>query len=292
MLLTTVVTDKLISNLKSGVVKDYLEKVLPDVLSFFWCVILALIIFFVGKKVIKWIVGLIEKGMNRRRLETGVVQFVRSLLLIVLYIALGLVIFNLFGIATSSIAAAVATLGLTAGLSLQGALSNFAGGVLILLLHPFVVGDYIIEDGHKNEGTVKEISIFYTKLATVDNKIVVIPNGALANSSLTNVTKSNTRLMDLVFSISYESDIKTAKDVLYKLAESESRRIDNTEIKVFVKELADSAVILGLRFTVKTDEYWPVRFDILEKAKYDLEAAGVVIAYNQLDVHIDNCDNK
>lgn len=288
MLLTTVVTDKLISNLKSGVVKDYLEKVLPDVLSFFWCVILALIIFFVGKKVIKWIVGLIEKGMNRRRLETGVVQFVRSLLLIVLYIALGLVIFNLFGIATSSIAAAVATLGLTAGLSLQGALSNFAGGVLILLLHPFVVGDYIIEDGHKNEGTVKEISIFYTKLATVDNKIVVIPNGALANSSLTNVTKSNTRLMDLVFSISYESDIKTAKDVLYKLAESENRRIDNTEIKVFVKELADSAVILGLRFTVKTDEYWPVRFDILEKAKYDLEAAGVVIAYNQLDVHIDN----
>lgn len=288
MLLTTVVSDKLISNLKSGVVKDYLEKVLPDVLSFFWCVILALIIFFVGKKVIKWIVGLIEKGMNRRRLETGVVQFVRSLLLIVLYIALGLVIFNLFGIATSSIAAAVATLGLTAGLSLQGALSNFAGGVLILLLHPFVVGDYIIEDGHKNEGTVKEISIFYTKLATVDNKIVVIPNGALANSSLTNVTKSNTRLMDLVFSISYESDIKTAKDVLYKIAESESRRIDNTEIKVFVKELADSAVILGLRFTVKTDEYWPVRFDILEKAKYDLEAAGVVIAYNQLDVHIDN----
>lgn len=288
MLLTTVVTDKLISNLKSGVIKDYLEKVLPDVLSFFWCVILALIIFFVGKKIIKWIVGLIEKGMNRRRLETGVVQFVRSLLLIVLYIALGLVIFNLFGIATSSIAAAVATLGLTAGLSLQGALSNFAGGVLILLLHPFVVGDYIIEDGHKNEGTVKEISIFYTKLATVDNKIVVIPNGALANSSLTNVTKSNIRLMDLVFSISYESDIKTAKDVLYKLAESESRRIDNTEIKVFVKELADSAVILGLRFTVKTEEYWPVRFDILEKAKYDLEAAGVVIAYNQLDVHIDN----
>ncbi|MBQ7076811.1 MAG: mechanosensitive ion channel family protein [Lachnospiraceae bacterium] len=288
MLLTTVVSDKLISNLKSGVIKDYLEKVLPDVLSFFWCVILALIIFFVGKKVIKWIVGLIEKGMNRRRLETGVVQFVRSLLLIVLYIALGLVIFNLFGIATSSIAAAVATLGLTAGLSLQGALSNFAGGVLILLLHPFVVGDYIIEDGHKNEGTVKEISIFYTKLATVDNKIVVIPNGALANSSLTNVTKSNTRLMDLVFSISYESDIKTAKDVLYKLAESESRRIDNTEVKVFVKELADSAVILGLRFTVKTDEYWPVRFDILEKAKYDLETAGVVIAYNQLDVHIDN----
>lgn len=288
MLLTTVVSDKLISNLKSGVIKDYLEKVLPDVLSFFWCVILALIIFFVGKKVIKWIVGLIEKGMNRRRLETGVVQFVRSLLLIVLYIALGLVIFNLFGIATSSIAAAVATLGLTAGLSLQGALSNFAGGVLILLLHPFVVGDYIIEDGHKNEGTVKEISIFYTKLATVDNKIVVIPNGALANSSLTNATKSNIRLMDLVFSISYESDIKTAKDVLYKLAESESRRIDNTEVKVFVKELADSAVILGLRFTVKTDEYWPVRFDILEKAKYDLETAGVVIAYNQLDVHIDN----
>ncbi|MCR5374700.1 MAG: mechanosensitive ion channel family protein, partial [Lachnospiraceae bacterium] len=271
----TVISDKITSKLNEGVIKDWLDNVLPGVLSFFWAVILALLVFFLGRKIITWIIKLIEKAMRRHRLEEGVVQFTGSLLTIAMYVGLGLAILNFFGVAPTSLAAAVATVGLTAGLALQGALSNFAGGVLILLLHPFRIGDYIIEDGHKNEGTVTEISIFYTKLATVDNKIVIIPNGALSNASLTNVTKSNRRQMDLVFAISYDSDIKTAKEVLSKLAEEESRRIEGTAISVFVKELAESSVNIGLRFFVPTSEYWAVRFDTLEKAKYALEEAGV-----------------
>ena len=287
MLMMSVISDKIISKLNEGMVKSWLEKVLPDVLAFFWSACLALFVFFIGRKFFNWLIKLIEKAMRRHKLEEGVIQFTGSLLTIAMYIGLGLIILNLFGVAPTSLAAAVATLGLTAGLALQGALSNFAGGVLILLLHPFRVGDYIVEDGHKNEGTVTEISIFYTKLATVDNKIVIIPNGALSNASLTNVTKSNRRQMDLVFAISYDSDIKTAKEVLSKLAEEESRRIEGTAISVFVKELAESSVNIGLRFFVPTSEYWAVRFDILQKAKYALEEAGVKIPYNQLDVHLD-----
>lgn len=287
MLMMTVISDKITSKLNEGVIKDWLDNVLPSVLSFFWAVILALLVFFLGRKIVSWIIKLIEKAMRRHKLEEGVIQFTGSLLTIAMYIGLGLIILNLFGVAPTSLAAAVATLGLTAGLALQGALSNFAGGVLILLLHPFRVGDYIVEDGHKNEGTVTEISIFYTKLATVDNKIVIIPNGALSNASLTNVTRSNRRQMDLVFAISYDSDIKTAKEVLSRLAEEETRRIEGTAISVFVKELAESSVNIGLRFFVPTSEYWQVRFDILEKAKYALEEAGVKIPYNQLDVHLD-----
>lgn len=287
MLMMSVISEKITSKLNEGMIKDWLDSVLPGVLSFFWSVVLALLVFFIGRKIILWFIKLIEKAMRRHKLEEGVVQFTRSLLTIAMYIGLGLAILNLFGVAPTSLAAAVATLGLTAGLALQGALSNFAGGVLILLLHPFRIGDYIIEDGHKNEGTVTEISIFYTKLATVDNKIVIIPNGALSNASLTNVTRSNRRQMDLVFAISYDSDIKTAKEVLSKLAEEESRRIEGTAVSVFVKELAESSVNIGLRFFVPTSEYWAVRFDTLEKAKYALEAAGVKIPYNQLDVHLD-----
>ncbi len=287
MLMMSVISDKIISTLGEGMVKSWLEKVLPDVLAFFWSVLLALLVFFLGRKILSWIIKLIEKGMRHHKLEEGVVQFTRSLLTIAMYIGLGLIILNLFGVAPTSLAAAVATLGLTAGLALQGALSNFAGGVLILLLHPFRVGDYIVEDGHKNEGTVTEISIFYTKLATVDNRIVIIPNGALSNASLTNVTKSNRRQMDLVFSISYDSDIKTAKEVLERIANEDTRRIEGTAVSVFVKELAESSVNIGLRFFVPTSEYWAVRFDTLEKAKYALEEAGVKIPYNQLDVHLD-----
>lgn len=287
MLMMTVISDKITSKLNEGVIKDWLDNVLPSVLSFFWAVILALLVFFLGRKIVSWLIKLIEKAMRRHKLEEGVIQFTGSLLTIAMYIGLGLIILNLFGVAPTSLAAAVATLGLTAGLALQGALSNFAGGVLILLLHPFRVGDYIVEDGHKNEGTVTEISIFYTKLATVDNKIVIIPNGALSNASLTNVTRSNRRQMDLVFSISYDSDIRKAKEVLNKLAEEETRRIEGTAISVFVKELAESSVNIGLRFFVPTSEYWAVRFDTLEKAKYALEEAGVKIPYNQLDVHLD-----
>ena len=165
-------------------------------------------------------------------------------------------------------------------------LSNFAGGVLILILHPFQVGDYIIEDTNKNEGQVLEISVFYTKLRTVDNKIIVIPNGALANNSLTNATKSDKRQLDLIVPISYDADIRQAKAILERLVEQEDRRLADEEIKVFVSQLNNSSVDLGLRFWVPTEDYWNVRWKMLEDIKLAFDEAGIAIPFQQMDVTI------
>lgn len=155
-----------------------------------------------------------------------------------------------------------------------------------MLLKPFKVGDYIIEHSHNNEGTVTEISIFYTKLLTVDNKLIVIPNGTLSNSSLTNVTNKDRRRVDLVVGIAYEADIRTAKDVIYAVAEKEEARIPEEKPVVYVDNLAASSVDIGLRVWVKTGDYWPARWRMTENIKYALDAKGISIPYQQIDVQI------
>ena len=285
IVLSQVLSDKMITNLEDGVLKSWLESVLPSVLSFFWSVVLALLIAYIGGKIIKILRKIMNKSMVRNHVEEGVRQFADQVLKYFLWILVIVLILGLFGFTASSLAAAVASLGVTAGLALQGSLSNFAGGVLILLLHPFAVGDYIIEYTNKNEGTVTEISIFYTKLHTIDNKIIVIPNGALANNSITNATKSDRRQMDLVIPIGYDADIKKAKEILAQIVEKENRRLPE-EVHVFVKELNTSSVDLGLRFWVPTDDYWPVRWKMLEDIKEAFDAAGITIPFQQVDVNL------
>lgn len=275
------------SNVKTGVFQQWLEDQVPKLVSFATLVVLALIVWIVGVRVIAFLRRLVKKSLVRHDVEVGIQTFVDGCLKAVSYIILIACVLRVFGIEATSLAAVVASLGVTAGLALQGSLSNFAGGVLILILKPFVVGDYIIEDTHKNEGTVFEISIFYTKLKTIDNQIVVIPNGTLANSSLTNVTHADRRLEDFAIGISYDDDIRTAKKVLMDLAKKEEKRIPESEPKVFVKELGDSSVVLALRFEAKTEDYWDVRFRMLEEIKYAIEEAGLHIPYPQLDVHTD-----
>jgi small conductance mechanosensitive channel len=274
----------MIKNLKDGVLKSWLESVLPEVLSFFWSVALAFIIAYVGGKLITLVRRGVMKSMQRRNIEEGVRQFADQLLKYILWAVVIMIILGLFGFTASSFAAAVASLGVTIGLAFQGSLSNFAGGVLILILHPFRVGDYIVEDTHGNAGTVVEISVFYTKLRTIENKTIVIPNGTLANTSMTNATESDRRLLDLELSIGYDADIKKAKDILQQLAEAEERRLQNEEILVFVKELGDSAVVLGLRFWVPTEFYWDIRWNMLEQVKLSFDEAGITIPFPQLDV--------
>lgn len=286
LVLSQVLSDNIIKGLGDGVLKSWLESVLPSVFGFFWSVVLALLVAYIGGKVIKSLRKILRKSLERRDAEEGVKQFADQVFKVFLWIVVVIIILGLFGVTASSLAAAVASLGVTAGLALQGSLSNFAGGMLILMLHPFRVGDYIIEDTNKNEGTVFEISIFYTKLRTVDNKIVVIPNGTLANSSLTNATKSNRRQLDLVVPISYDADIKKAKELLMELSQKETRRLTEEGVKVFVKELNGSSVDLGLRFWVPTEEYWNVRWDMLENIKLTFDAEGIGIPYTQLDVHM------
>ena len=272
--------------LNSGIFGTWLSKFLSNGLDFFWSVVIALIVWFVGAKVIRFIRKLVRKAMERRDVDKGVTQFTDSMVKYGLYIVLIIVILNVFGIQTSSVAAAVASLGLTAGLALQGSLSNFAGGVLILILKPFKVGDYIIEDTHNNEGTVSEISIFYTRLKTLDNKVVVIPNGTLANASLTNVTTSDKRQIDLTFGISYDDDLKKAKAILQHIAETTEERVKDTDIQIFVRDLAESSVNLGFRSWVPMDDYWKVRWELNERVKLTFDEEGITIPYNQLDVTV------
>lgn len=272
--------------LNTGIFGTWLSKFLSNGLDFFWSVVIALIVWFVGAKVIRFIRKLVRKAMERRDVDKGVTQFTDSMVKYGLYIVLIIVILNVFGIQTSSVAAAVASLGLTAGLALQGSLSNFAGGVLILILKPFKVGDYIIEDTHKNEGTVSEISIFYTRLRTLDNKVVVIPNGTLANASLTNVTTSDKRQIDLTFGIGYDDDLKKAKAILQQIAETTEERVKDTDIQIFVRDLAESSVNLGFRIWVPMDDYWKVRWELNERVKLTFDEEGITIPYNQLDVTV------
>ena len=272
--------------LNTGIFGTWLSKFLSNGLDFFWSVVIALIVWFVGAKVIRFIRKLVRKAMERRDVDKGVTQFTDSMVKYGLYIVLIIVILKVFGIQTSSVAAAVASLGLTAGLALQGSLSNFAGGVLILILKPFKVGDYIIEDTHNNEGTVSEISIFYTRLKTLDNKVVVIPNGTLANASLTNVTTSDKRQIDLTFGISYDDDLKKAKAILQHIAETTEERVKDTDIQIFVRDLAESSVNLGFRIWVPMDDYWKVRWALNERVKLTFDEEGITIPFNQLDVTV------
>lgn len=250
-------------------------------------VLLVIVIFIVGHKLIGWFRGLIRRSMERANTDAGIRQFADSLLKYGLHIMLVVVLANSLGFESTSMAALVASGGMTVSLAMQGSLSNLAGGILILTLKPFVVGDYIIEDTHKNEGTVKEIQIFYTKLATIDNKTIVIPNGALANSSLTNVTAKEYRQLDLRVDISYNADLKKAKILLQKILENDSSVISDKERNVFVDNLGSSSVVIGLRAWVKTEEYWTSRWRILEQVKLTLDENQIEIPYNQLQVHLD-----
>lgn len=271
-----------------GKLTKYLQDKLPDIMEFGIRVILALVLFEVGRRVIKWIRKIVRQSMEKSNVDEGVKTFVDSLLKFGL---IGLLLFTIatnLGVDTASVAALFASAGVAVGLALQGALSNFAGGVLILILKPFVIGDYIIEDNNKNEGTVKEIQLFYTKLTTLDNKTIIIPNGMLTNNSLTNVTEKNERKLDLKVDISYDADLKKAKDILARLIDAEERIMKDEEIQIFVDNLGASSVVLGLRAWVKAEDYWPVRWKLLEDIKLTMDAEGIEIPYQQLTVHVEN----
>lgn len=265
---------------------QFIEDNIPNIVSFGIKVVLALVFFFIGGKVIKWIRKIVRRSFERTGADTGVTQFVDSMLKFGLYALLIFMIATNFGVESSSVAALIASAGVAVGLALQGSLSNFAGGILILLLKPFVVGDYIAVPQEGIEGTVKEIQIFYTKMATVDNQTVVVPNSILTSNSLTNVTARPERKLDLKVGISYDADMKQAKHIIEEILHRDLSVIQDEEIVVFVSDLADSAVMIGLRAWVKTEEYWAARWRILEQIKTEFDQAGIEIPYNQLTVHL------
>lgn len=274
--------EKVVEN--PGILRTYLEGMVPNLISFVLQVVLAIVVYAIGTKMIKWAVKLVKKAMERQEVDTGVIQFLSAIVKYALYLILIMTILGLFGVATTSVVAAVGSAGVAVGLALQGSLSNFAGGVLILLLKPFKVGDYIIQGG--SEGTVYEISLFYTKLKTGDNKVVVIPNGTLSNNTIMNVSHMDRRRVDIVVGIAYEADIKTAKDIMYKLAQNDECRLPEEDAVVFVDNLGASSVDIGVRLWVSAADYWTVKWRLTENIKYAMDENGISIPYQQIDVQI------
>nr|WP_308648481.1 mechanosensitive ion channel domain-containing protein [uncultured Agathobacter sp.] len=269
-----------------GVVKTYLDKYTPAIIGFLVQIIVAIIVLLVGIKIIKSVVKVIKKGFDRSHIDDGVGTFLTSLIKYALYFILVMAILSSFGIATGSVVAVLGSAGLTIGMALQGSLSNFAGGVLILLLKPFVLGDYIIDDTTGEEGTVSNISIFYTRLKTIDNKVVLIPNGKLSDSCITNVSMMEKRRIDIYVTVSYSADLQKTKNVLNNVAISQVLRLEGEPIDIFVSELKDSAVEMGIRVWAKNEDYWTLKWKMTEDIKNALDANRIEIPFPQLDVNL------
>lgn len=273
--------------LNVGLIESYLQQLPDKALRFGIRVLLALIFFLIGVQIIKLVRKIIRRSLTKGNADIGVVQFLDSFTKVVMYILLLFMIASGFGLDATSVVALLGSAGVAIGLAVQGSLSNFAGGVLILLLKPFRVDDYIKVDNDGHEGTVKEIQLFYTKLSTPDNHVVIIPNGSLANSSILNMSMLKERRMDIVVGISYDADIRKAKEVLFKMLEEDKAVLKEKDHRVFVQELADSGVNLNVRCWAVNEEYWECKWRITEQIKYALDDAGISIPYPQMDVHID-----
>ena len=264
----------------------YVTGAMPAVLSFLLNLVWIVLLLFIGSKLIKFAVKVLRDVMSKGKVEPGVVTFLCSLAKYALYFVLGMMILSQFGVTSASVVAVLGSAGLAVGMALQGSLSNFAGGVLILLLKPFVVGDYIIENGGGQEGTVSEIGIFYTKLLTVDNKAIFLPNGALSNNSIVNISAMDKRRVDITVGVAYNSDLAKVKDILTEIATNEEARLADQPMDVFVSELADSSVNLGVRVWVKSGDYWNTKWRMTEEIKYALDRNGIEIPFPQVDVNL------
>ena len=233
-----------------------------------WCastvgtIVWALIVWVIGKKILKALLKVLGKALDRSRLDDGVTKFMLSLSRFAGNVVLVIMIIDILGFDTTSFIAVLGSAGIALGMSLQGSLANVAGGILILLFKPFAVGDYIVAGGY--EGNVTTIDLLYTKLITIDNKTVTIPNGTLSNSSIVNVASQPQRRLDIQIGIGYSSDLKLAKKLLLDAMNKQAGVLTDKDIMVVVKSLDDSCVTLETRCWVMTSDYWNVRFALLE----------------------------
>ena len=275
-----------IEDVQPSVIMETLKGYVPDIIHFGITLLIAIVVLAIGSRLIKLIRKIVRRSLQRSSVDKGVEQFVDSLLKFALYLILIMTVAGMLGIQTTSIITLVGSAGVAVGLALQGSLSNFAGGVLILLLKPFKVGDYIVDCSTGNEGTVKQIQIFYTKLLTTDNKEALIPNGTLMNSSIINATGQTERRVDILVGIAYDADLKAAKDCMAELVAKEEKVLQEKKIDIFVNSLNDSAVELGLHVWVATEDYWAVKWRLTENIKLAFDELGIEIPFNQLSVHI------
>ncbi|MBQ9233724.1 MAG: mechanosensitive ion channel [Lachnospiraceae bacterium] len=275
-----------INNADVSKFEAYMDKVVEWFLDKLLQIAIMLVFLFIAFKVAKLILKLIKRSFDKTKLDTSVSGFLLSLIKIVIYAIIIIMAAAMVGFQVTSLVTILGTASLAIGLALQGSLANFAGGVLILIMKPFKVGDYIIENDKKCEGTVESIDIFYTKLRTYDNKQIVIPNGNITNNSITNVTANKCRMLDLTFGISYNQDIKAVKEILLGILEASEYRLKDRAVNVFVDSLGESSIKIGARCWVDAADYWNAKWEITEAIKYAFDEHGIEIPYNQLDVNL------
>jgi len=248
--------------------------------------IAAVLVLFIGIKIIKLVKKWLKSSPRMDKIDNGVRSFISSFSGVALYIFLFITIAMILGIPTTSFITALASCGVAIGLALQGSLSNLAGGIMLLLFKPFKVGDFITTVSES--GTVTNITIMYTVLTTPDNKVVTIPNGSLSNSVVENYSASDTRRVDNVFTVSYDSDINKVKEILDNVLKEHEKVLADPEPFVRLTKHGDSALEFTTRAWCKTEDYWDVNFDLIETVKKEFDKNNISIPYPQMDVHIDN----
>ncbi len=269
-----------------GIIEKFLEELPEKVFRLGIRIVLAFLVLLVGVQLIKLARSILKKGLKRSKVDESAVRFIDSFVKYSLYFLLVILIASWMGVDAASIIALLGSASVAVGLALQGSLSNLAGGVLILILKPFSIGDYI-RDGLGNEGTVDTIDVFYTHLITPDNKSIVLPNGTLSGGCITNYTKCDRRRIDISVGIAYEEDIRKAREVLLQVLMEEPGILKDEDMRVFVDSLADSAVLLNVRGWAEKDAFWETKWRLAENVKYALDDAGIRIPFPQMDVHLD-----
>ena len=246
-------------------------------------IVLAAIIYIVGRMVAKIIVGIVRRLLNKANMDNILIDFVCSIVSTALLLFIIIAALNQLGVDTTSLIALMGAAGLAVGLALQGSLQNFASGVMLIVFRPFKTGDFVEAGGVA--GTVEKISIFSTMMRTGDNREIIVPNGSIYGGTITNFSARPTRRIDMVFGIGYDDDLKKAQTILREIVTGDERVLKDPEPLIAVSELADSSVNFVVRPWVKSGDYWAVMFDLTEKVKLTFDEQGISIPYPQMDVH-------
>lgn len=293
--LTPSATDSIVSSasevgaLRNMTLDDFLAKSINAVVTFAIHLAVAVLVFYIGRMIINKLYKVVHGVFMRRQVDASLSTFVLSMVRIVLYFILIVTVIGILGLETSSFLAIFASAGVAIGMALSGTLQNFAGGVLILLLKPYKVGQYIEAQGYA--GTVREIQIFHTIITTPDNKSIIIPNGGLSTGSINNYSREDYRRVDWLIGISYGDSFDTARAAIESIVLADSRVIkDNPDrqLKIVLNELADSSVNIKISAWTASSDYWPLFYDINERLYSELPKAGISFPFPQLDVHLQN----
>ena len=261
-----------------------LEKLVEGSIDIGLKILISIIVLGIGFKIIQILEKYLKKEHKFSKLDPSVKSFVVSFVIIALKILLFLIVFSILGIPMTSVITVLGSCALAIGLALQGGLSNIAGGLMILIFKPFKLGDYI--EASSKEGTVKAITLFYTTIVTIDNKVIQLPNGSLSNSNITNYTANKTRMIDMIVSVSYDSNVDKVKKILLDIVNSEDLVLKDEPILARLKNHNESSLDFVLRAWVNTDDYWTVFYNLKENIKTEFDKNKIEIPYPQLDVHM------